>query len=390
MTEMTLLVSLTIAFSLVTFGAITLFVKYKKMQSLSDQNQHETLSQMLEKIDQKQSELQGRLSNIMENTSQSHNQLQTKLFDQEKNLHKTLDEKLLNISKTVYETLEKSNNNTSNLMSDMKSRLTKIDEAQKNITNLSGQMVELQNILNNKQARGAFGEVQLQNLVETLLPPTAYELQATLSSQDNTPRRVDCLLRLPNPPGNISIDAKFPLEGFYALSEAKTNQEKAEALRFFSTSVDKHLKDISHKYIIPGKTSDSALMFIPSETVYSEIHAQLPKIVEKSYQLKVFMVSPTTLWATLNTIRGVLRNAQMQEQAEIIQTYVQKLTNDIARLDQRVHSLQRHFDQANEDIRQIKISSDKISKTSETIENIEIETESQNISHQNTRAKLAS
>ncbi|MEO1056832.1 MAG: DNA recombination protein RmuC, partial [Actinomycetota bacterium] len=251
----------------------------------------------------------------------------------------------------------------------MKQRLTVIDTAQKNITELSTQVVGLQDILANKQARGQFGEIQLNDLVTQTLPPSAYQFQAPIGEN----RRVDCLLTLPNPPGPIAIDAKFPLESFEALRQAGSKEEKTVARRAFGAAVRVHIKAIKERYIVPGETADCALLFLPSEAVYAELHAELREVVEDSYRARVWIVSPTTLMATLNTVRAVLKDVRMREQAHLIQDEVRKLLDDIGRLDDRVGALEKHFDQAERDIKQIRISTDKIAKTGGRIEDLEVE-----------------
>jgi len=287
----------------------------------------------------------------------------------EAELSRTLNERLDQVSKRLGDNLEDNTKKTGETLSQLHTRLALIDEAQKKLGELSGQMVGLQDILANKQARGAFGEIQLQDLVTEALPPSAYSFQTTLSNG----ARADCLLKLPNPPGVIAVDSKFPLESYRALLEAKTEDEKKQAMRFFRDSMLKHVKDISGKYIIPGETADSALMFLPSEAVYAELHANFPATVEASFKSKVWIVSPTTLMATLNTVRAILKDAQMREQAHLIQTEVEQMLSDVARLDDRVSKLSRHFGQAQEDIRQIGISTDKISKRGERIVDLEID-----------------
>lgn len=241
-----------------------------------------------------------------------------------------------------------------------------IDRAQQTITDLSQQMVGLQDILSNKQSRGAFGEIQLQDLVTATLPPSAYDFQVTLSNG----KRADCLLKLPNPPGSIAIDSKFPLESFQALRNAEEEALKKQAGRAFDADLRKHVKDIAERYIVPGETADSALMFLPSEAVYAELHANFRNVVEESFRRRVWIVSPTTMMATLNTVRAVLKDAKMREQAGVIQAEVQKMLDDVGRLDQRVGKLQSHFDLAVKDMRDIRISTEKIIKKGEKIEEL--------------------
>lgn len=257
---------------------------------------------------------------------------------------------------------------TGESLSLLQERLAVIDTAQKNITDLSQQMVGLQDILSNKQARGAFGEIQLNDLIINALPPNAYEFQHVLANG----KRPDCLLLLPLPPGPIAIDAKFPLESFQALRAADNDVAKEQARRAFASDVKKHVVDISTKYIIPGETAESALMFLPSEAVYAELHASFRGVIEESFRRRVWIVSPTTLMATLNTVRAVLKDARMKEQAGLIQDQVLKLMEDVIRLDKRVGNLRTHFTQAEKDISEIETSAGKITSHSQKIESMQL------------------
>lgn len=315
-----------------------------------------------------QAELAGRLSQLTEHNSQEQNKITDAINEQKMAVLKIMDEKLLAVTKSVGDGLQQSTTKTTETLHDLRERLAKIDVAQQKISTLSEQVVSLQEVLSNKQARGAFGEIQLNDLVSSILPPNAYEFQVVLS---NT-KRADCVLKLPNPPGTIVVDAKFPLESYHALRAASNDREKIEAERFFRASVLKHIKDISEKYIIPNETAESALMFLPSEAIYAELHANFNDVVEVSYRAKVWIVSPTTLMATLNTIRAILKDAKMREMAGVIQKEVSVLIEDISRLDSRIDSLSKHFKMANEDVDGIKISSSKIGKRIQRIENIEL------------------
>ncbi|MDH3737935.1 MAG: DNA recombination protein RmuC [Alphaproteobacteria bacterium] len=310
-----------------------------------------------------------RLTQLTESHAASQAQLAQQLQVQERALAKALDERLAQTTTRVNETLEKNSHTQKTSLDEIKERLVRIDAAQQNITELSSQMVGLQDILSNKQARGAFGEVQLHDLVSSVLPPGGYQFQATLGNG----RRADCLLDLPNPPGPIVIDAKFPLESYRALQNAETDEARKAAARAFAVDVMKHVSDIADKYILPGETADAALMFLPSEAVYAELHAHFGEVVDKSYRAKVFIVSPTTLWATLNTVRAVLKDVHMKEAAGLIQREVMTLMTDVQRLDKRVGNLQRHFDQAGEDMREVRISTEKITKRGDRIQDLEIE-----------------
>jgi len=312
-----------------------------------------------------QAEQAGRLQAMAEAHSASQSELARRLLDQER----ALGERLADMTRRVGEGLERSSRQTQDTMAGLRERLAVIDAAQRNITELSSQVVSLQDILANKQARGAFGEIQLQDLVEAVLPPSAYAFQATIG--DN--RRVDCLLRLPNPPGPIAIDAKFPLEGFHALRNAETDAAKVQAAREFSAAILKHVRDIKEKYILPGETAEAALMFLPSEAVYAELHANFGNVVEQSFRERVFIVSPTTLWATLNTVRAVFRDVRMREQAHVIQRELHKLLEDIGRLDKRVDNLEGHFERARKDIDQIRISTREVTRHASRIQELELD-----------------
>ncbi len=281
----------------------------------------------------------------------------------------TIETRLAHLGDRVTQRLSESASEAEKSLSDLKERLAAIDAAQKRLTELSGQVVDLQNILSNKQARGAFGEVQLADLVKTIMAPSNYEFQASLG--DN--RRVDCLLKLPNPPGAIAIDAKFPLESYRALAGAQDEAALNAARRDFTQAIRSHIRSIAEKYIVPGETADGALMFLPSEAVYAELHARFPNLVDEASRARVWIVSPTTLMATLTTMRALLRDVGMREQAHVIQAKAREMVVNIERLDQRVGKLQQHFDQAIEDLRQIRISTDKIRRRGEDIESLEID-----------------
>ncbi len=311
-----------------------------------------------------QLELSGRLKQLAEQSALEQDKIARAIGEQKLSLLKLVDEKLLQMAQNVGEGLRLSGGKTEETLAVLRERLAKIDVAQQKITSLSEQVVSLQEILSNKQARGAFGEIQLTDIVKSMLPPSAYRFQAVLSNQ----KRADCLLCLPGLPGNIVIDSKFPLESYQALQRASTEREKQDAVRFFRSSVSKHIKDIAEKYIIPGETADSALMFLPAESVYAELYAGFEDIVALSYKERVWIVSPTTLMATLNTVRAVLKDVQMQQQAGLIRREVGFLADDVARLGARVESLSRHFEQAEKDIDDIKISSVKICRRAVRIE----------------------
>jgi DNA recombination protein RmuC len=289
----------------------------------------------------------------------------TALADTVQRVEQSLREQERALASLVSERLARSEEATGRIVTDLRERLVRIDEAQKKIGELSTQVVGLQEVLSNKQARGAFGEVQLADLVSSALPPQAYAFQHTLT----TGARVDCLLRLPNPPGSIGIDAKFPLESYRLLRAAPAGdtQAQAAAQRAFQQALRKHIGDIQAKYILPGETAESALMFLPSEAIYAELHANFPAVVEESYKARVWIVSPTTMMATLNTVRAVLKDVRMREQAGEIQKSVGVMLRDVELLDERVIKLRTHFTQTEKDLRDIENSADRITKRGERI-----------------------
>lgn len=292
------------------------------------------------------------------------------LADTVQRVEQSLREQERALAGLVSDRLARSEETTGKIVTDLRERLVKIDEAQKKIGDLSTQVVSLQNILSNKQARGAFGEVQLNDLVQNALPPQAYEFQSTLS----TGVRVDCLLKLPNPPGSIAIDAKFPLESYQQLRAVQPGDAAGltSAQRAFQAALRKHIGDIRDKYIVPGETAESALLFLPSEAIYAELHANFAGLVDDSYKARVWIVSPTTMMATLNTVRAVLKDVRMREQAGEIQKSVGLMLEDVRRLDERVEKLRTHFGQTEKDLRDIETSTTSITRRGERIKEVNL------------------
>ena len=284
---------------------------------------------------------------------------------------RTIEERLEAVSGRMGATLKDSATETARSIGALENRLSVIDKAQKNITELSGQVLGLQDILSNKQARGAFGQTQLINIVQMYLAPSEFDDEVTLSNG----KRVDCLVRFPQPPGPVAIDAKFPLESYNALQRATDAAARTKAGRAFADDVFKHVRDIAEKYILPGETADWALMFLPSEGVFAELHANFGHIVERSHALKVGIVSPTTLMATLTSIRAILKDVRMREQAGLIQKEVGALLRDVSLLRERADKLQSHFNQASVDVSGILTSSDRIARKAARIEDVRLEEE---------------
>ena len=280
-----------------------------------------------------------------------------------------MEQRLAQVNEAMGQNLSASAQRTAQSLGELQQRLQTIDKAQENITKLSGDVLSLQDILSNKQTRGAFGEIQLNDIVSKALPSDAYAFQYTLSNG----KRADCLIHLPNPPGPIVIDSKFPLEAYEALRNATNDWEVNEAAKMMRSSVKAHVKAISEKYILEGETADGALMFLPSEAVYAELHANFPELIREGFAARVWIVSPTTCMATLNTMRAILKDARMREQAGAIRKELSLLYSDVDRLGTRVENLDRHFSQAAKDINDIKISADKAGKRARRLDNFDFE-----------------
>ena len=280
-----------------------------------------------------------------------------------------MEQRLAEVQRQMGDSLHGSATRTAHSLGELHQRLATIDKAQENIEKLSGNVLSLQDILSNKQTRGAFGEIQLHDIVQKALPPDSYTMQATLSNG----RRADCLIHLPQPPGPIVVDSKFPLEAYEALRRAETQADLDLAARMLRTAVRTHLRAIAEKYILEGETADGALMFLPSEAVYAELHANFPDLVREGFALKVWIVSPTTCMAVLNTMRAVLKDARMREQAGAIRKELAMLYQDVTRLGDRVSNLDRHFGQAAKDLDEIRISADKAGKRARRLDNFDFE-----------------
>lgn len=250
-------------------------------------------------------------------------------------------------------------------------RLAVIDAARQNMEALGTQVNLLSGILGNKQSRGAFGEMQLRQLVEDRLPAEAFSWQHTLSNGT----RCDCLIRLPYPPGPVAVDSKFPLEAWQALRDAEDAPARAVAARQFSADMRRHVEDIARKYLIPGETAEAAILFVPSEAVFAELHTGFGALVDEAQRRRVYVASPTTLWAMLSAMRALMQDIRMRAQAGRIREEVGRLAADVARLNERVTRLKGHFNQAQDDIRQIDISTEKIARAGARIAAVEMDDE---------------
>ncbi len=288
---------------------------------------------------------------------------------QQTNMIQLMEARLAAVQQQMNVNLQTSGKTTAKSLGELQQRLVAIDRAQDNIQKLSGDVLSLQDILSNKQTRGAFGEIQLKDIVSKALPSDSYAWQVTLSNG----KRADCLIQLPNPPGPIVIDSKFPLEAYEALRNATNDWEANEAAKFMRASVKKHISDIAEKYVIDGETADGALMFLPSEAVYAELHANFPELVRAGFDARVWIVSPTTCMATLNTMRAILKDARMREQAGAIRKALGQLHRDVELVVERVDKLNTHFGQARKDIEGITVAAERAGKRANKLDNFDFE-----------------
>ncbi len=307
---------------------------------------------------------------LTQNLGTQREAMAEKLTETTRALTAKIDERLDQISGKVSERLDEGFKKTNETFVNVMARLSTIDEAQKKIDGLTGSVLSLQELLGDKRARGAFGEVQLEALVRNVLPTSAFEMQFTLSNGT----RADCVLRLPPPTGLVAVDSKFPLENYHRMYASGTSEvDYALAQKQFKIDVRRHVDAISGKYIIAGETSDGAVMFIPAEAVFAEIHAHHAEVVEYANAKRVWIVSPTTLMAVLNTARAVLKDVETRNQIHVIKDELVKLSLDFARFDDRMRKLADHVRQAHEDAQQVQISSRKISQRFAQIEGVELD-----------------
>ncbi|MCL2655912.1 MAG: DNA recombination protein RmuC [Betaproteobacteria bacterium] len=285
-------------------------------------------------------------------------------------LTRTLNERLDAMTGVVHQRLDEGFRKTNETFASVMARLATIDEAQKKIDGLTTNVVSLQELLGDKRSRGAFGEVQLEALVRNVLPPDSFGFQVQLKSGV----RADCVLELPEPTGRVAVDAKFPLENYHKMFDMSASEpERKAAQAAFRSDVKKHVEAIASKYIVAGETSDGAVMFVPAEAVFAEIHAYHPEVVQYALERRVWIVSPTTLMAVLNTARAVLKDVETRKQIHVIKDALGKLAKDFARFEERMQRLATHIRQASEDVQEVHTSSRKISGHFARIEQVQLE-----------------
>jgi len=284
-------------------------------------------------------------------------------------LSRVLDERLDAVTHRIGQSLESTTRNTVESLRHLHERLAVIDSAQKNLGELSSQVTSLRDVLANKQARGAFGQVRMEAIVRDGLPKGAFEFQYTLSNQ----KRPDCVVFLPVDQRPLVIDAKFPLEAITALRDSKTEEEKKHATQRLRQDVTRHVNDIAERYLIPGETQEMALMFVPSESVYAELYEGFDDVIQKAYRAQVVLVSPSLLMLAIQVVQQICRDARMREAAHQIRSEVGHLMDDVGRLRERVAKLQQHFGQATDDVAQVLVSADKITRRGARIEALEFD-----------------
>lgn len=306
-------------------------------------------------VEQRMADLNARVQVMGELLAKAQSQLQ-----------QTVHERLDAVTARLGESMQSSTKHTAEHLQQLHARLAVIDSAQKNITDLASQVTSLQNVLANKQSRGAFGQVRMEMIIQDGLPKDCYEFQATLTNK----ARPDCIVHLPDGP-SLVIDAKFPLEAVTAFREAKSEDERKLAITRVRADIAKHVGDIAAKYLIPGETQDMALMFVPSESIYAELYDGFDDVFQKAYRAKVIIVSPSLLMLAIQVIQQIRKDARMREAASKILVEVGLLVADVSRLRDRVENLSKHFGQANADVQQIVISADKIVNRGERIQDVE-------------------
>ena len=346
--------------------------EFSRQTATKTEQEEERLRRMEEILRGLEKELREDVEKVRIKVDESLEKNSRQLGERVKELIDTNERRLGEISGKVEERLEKGFEKTTSVFSDVVKRLALIDKAQEKIAELSGNVVSLQEVLSDKRSRGAFGEVQLNALISNIMPENSYSLQYTF---DNGVR-ADCVLFLPEPTGNICIDSKFPLESYQRMVDFELGDaDRKTAEQQFRQDIKKHIKDISSKYIIPGQTSDGAVMFIPAEAIFAEIHGHYPDLVEEAQRARVWLASPTTMMAVLTTSRAVLKDAATRKQVHIIQEHLVMLSQDFDRFQTRMDKLATHIDQANRDVADVNKSAKKITSRFTKIEKVELEGE---------------
>lgn len=359
-------------FAITAFLGIGILLFIWKQQQILNEHRARFDARQFETLKVLQETMQAGIQETRRNVKESLSDYASELGKRVDHLNQTTDLRLKEINLQVEKRLTEGFEKTTETFGDVTKRLAIIDAAQKRITELSTSVVSLQEILNDKRSRGTFGEVQLSSLIRNVIPEQNFSFQHTFSNG----KRADCVLFLPEPTGNIAIDAKFPLENYRLLIDPTlSDSDKNQVSQQFKLDVRKHIQDISEKYIIPEETADGAMMFIPAESVFADIHARFPDLIEMAFRARVWIVSPTTLMAVLNTARAVLKDSATRQQLHIIQKHLNMLATDFSRFEDRMDKLAQHIKLANQDVEQVHTSARKITQRFVQIEKVELETE---------------
>ena len=353
--------------ALIGFGALVLVLLLSIVIVVARSGRHGTDLAREQAI--RADELEQRLADLMRAQSEANvraDAMGQALAGRQAEMARAVNERLDSVTHRVGQSMEQTTRNTMDSLRVLHERLGIIDDAQKNLSHLTTQVTTLRDVLANKQSRGAFGQARMEAIVQDGLPKGSYEFQYTLSSG----KRPDCVVFLPDQ-RPLCIDAKFPLEAMTALHDARTDEERKLASQRLRADVLKHVSDIAEKYLIAGETQDSALMFVPSESVYAEIHDGFDDVIQKAYRARVVLVSPSLLMLAIQVMQQIMKDARIRDAADQIRTEVINLGDDLGRLRERVLKLQKHFGDVNEDIRQILISADKIEKRAGRIEELD-------------------
>ena len=342
------LIGLGILGALVWLGQTVLKTSQDRMLTdAAETERQRRLDEELAHVRRMQAEVTGRIEMLTQNVGQRFDSLQNRVGD--------------GLKENVKETTES--------LSKLNERLAVIDQAQKNLSSLTSEVLTLKDVLSNKQTRGAFGQGRMEAIIRDALPPNAYEFQATLKNG----KRPDCVIQLPNDPRPLIIDAKFPLESITAFRDAKTDEEKKLAVARVRNDVSTHLKDIADKYILRGETQELAVMFVPSESIYADLHEFFEDIIQKAQRARIMIASPSLLMMAVQMLQVIVKDSRMREQAHLVQDEVGKILDDVNRLSDRIGKLATHFGQAQTDIQQITTSADKIARRAEKIATMELE-----------------
>lgn len=356
---------------------VTIIILIWKTGQAQDMARDMARAQLKEKADQSAHIAQNQMNDILKVQAEMQGRMATmaELFgSRQSELNQDINKRLDGMSQRLGNSLVEQTKSTQENLAKLQERLAVIDNAQNNIQALAQNVVGLQAILSDKQTRGAFGQSRMETIIQDGLPMGAYAFQPTLSNGS----RPDCTVKMPNNSPDLVIDAKFPLEAWNAIKKADSDTQAKDAARQFRADIETHIKDISAKYLLKGETQDTAFMFVPSESIFAEIHENFENVIQFAHKARIVIVSPSLLMLSIQVIQAVLKDARMREQAHLIQGEVIRLMEDIGRLDDRVRKLQSHFGQSQKDIDQILTSTDKITKRSAKIEAMDFDDGAQN------------